>query len=798
MKGIPFSKSVLHTGIIASLLPLTELNAEEFKLEEVIVTAQKRAESLQDVPVSVAAVGGDKLREAGIENIQDLSSYVPNLKVVEGGLVPMLFIRGIGSGSNQGFEQSVGVYTDGVYTGRSLQARASFMDIERVEVLRGPQGVLFGQSSIAGAISQTTAKPTSEFEGFVSASYGAEYDEKEINAVISGPLTDNINARLALRDREEGGYVKNQTLDKYGPSLDENIARIVVDYDVNDSLSASFKAEYSNLKRKRRSLSTLDTGAYDDYLAAAALMGGSPLLYNGGVLNQPGKVSIDHNSWVNEEAKLDFENKAYVLTLDYEFENHSLNLISAYSEYKYVEDGFDADHTELPLVKIDMEEKFDQFSQEIRLTSNGDSDINYIGGIFYQNSKQDYREVTDLTPSSMGFDILSSLPVGALDIAVDRPFIQESETLAAFGQVTWDMSYDLRLLMGLRFSRDEKEGQRSQIQTSAITGLPLDPLVSASLSEVAAVNGFQVAEHDLKGSYSKNNWTPAVTLQYDVNENAMLYISYSEGYKAAGFDARGINGFSQGDTGPISGLAYGALALGADNFFYDQEEAKTYELGAKMSLLDGSAEMNVALYWTEFSDMQVSVFDGIFGFAVTNAGEAVVRGFEVDGRWQAGENLLITGNVGYLDYEWQDYSQASCPAVGAPPLNIPSDPSFNCNFKGYEGQNTPEWSANLAATHTLSLTDTTNLVSSIDFNFRDNHYTAGTLDKRSEMPATTFINARLALAASDDTWTAAIVAKNITDRKLYAYSGATPLGEEGFAGEMLPPRRISVEASYRF
>ena len=166
---------------IASVPAIAQGELEEFALEEVVVTAQKRAQSLQDVPISVSAVGGEKLAEAGIENLQDLSAYVPNLKIVEGGLVPQMYIRGIGSGANQGFEQSVGTYSDGIYMGRSLQSRGSFLDLERVEVLRGPQSILFGQSSIAGAISLVSAKPTDEFEGMISASHAPKHDDTEIN-----------------------------------------------------------------------------------------------------------------------------------------------------------------------------------------------------------------------------------------------------------------------------------------------------------------------------------------------------------------------------------------------------------------------------------------------------------------------------------------------------------------------------------------------------------------------------------------------------------------------------------------
>lgn len=172
-----FLKSPLVQAIgLSSALLAAGTQAAEFQLEEIVVTAQKRAESLQDVPISVSAVGGEKLAEAGIENLQDLSAYVPNLKIVEGALVPQMFVRGIGSSANQGFEQSVGTFSDGIYMGRSLQSRTAFLDLERVEVLRGPQGILFGQSTIAGAISLVSGKPQQETEGSITIGHVPQYD----------------------------------------------------------------------------------------------------------------------------------------------------------------------------------------------------------------------------------------------------------------------------------------------------------------------------------------------------------------------------------------------------------------------------------------------------------------------------------------------------------------------------------------------------------------------------------------------------------------------------------------------
>jgi iron complex outermembrane receptor protein len=189
-------------------------------LEEVIVTAQFREQSLQDVPVSVSALSGEKMMEAGLNKIQDLQAYVPNLTMSENGIGTAIYIRGIGSGINQGFEQSVGMYVDGIYYGRAQLARAPFLDLARVEVLRGPQNILYGKNSIAGAISIITAKPSDEFEGMVAVVYEPKYDEQVFDITLSGPLSDTVGYRFSARKREFSGYIENLTLGRDEPSYE--------------------------------------------------------------------------------------------------------------------------------------------------------------------------------------------------------------------------------------------------------------------------------------------------------------------------------------------------------------------------------------------------------------------------------------------------------------------------------------------------------------------------------------------------------------------------------------------------
>jgi len=763
----------------------SQINAQGLMLEEIVVTAQKRTESLQDVPISVSAVDGSKIAEAGIENLQDLSAYVPNLKIVEGGLVPQIFVRGIGSSANQGFEQSVGTYSDGIYMGRSLQSRSSFMDLERVEVLRGPQSILFGQSSIAGAISLVSAKPTNEFEGMVSASHAPEFDQTEVNAYVSGPLTETLSARLAVRDLQDDGYVTNKLKNTDSPVLDEQAARLSLAWDAADDLSVIFKAEVSDLKRDGRQTQVLDLGTY-----AAR----SPVALQDDAV-------LDYNTYANEDINMSFESENYVLELEYGlWGDNTLTAITGYSEYDYREDNYDGDNSELSVVSMDLSEKFEQFSQEIRLTSPGGETLDYIVGAFYQTSEQRYNEDVDIRLSSLGSSAI-------LDSTITRPFSQDSDSLAAFGQVTWNMADDLRATLGVRYAEDEKSASRTQdiyslayapgvLQSDVI--FPAGPFTGFPVGTALALTaplGYSMADHELSDQQKNKNWTPSFNLQYDWNEDVMLYLTFSEGYKAAGFDARGINGFTATDTDAL-GRSYSTLALGDDNFNFNQEEAETIELGVKASLLDGAAELNAAFFQTDYTDMQVSVYDGSFGFSVLNAGAATVRGLEMDGRWQATESLMFAGAMAYLDFEWTDFQEGSCPGQG---VTTPSPSgSGNCVYDGLENNHTPEWTVNISANHVYSLNDSLELRSTLDANFKDNHYVANNLDPRSEQAATTIVNGRLTVASVDDTWQVALTAKNLTNRLTMNYATNLAQSGGGMTAQVGRPRTLAIEGSYSF
>lgn len=562
----------------------------------------------------------------------------------------------------------------------------------------------------------------------------------------------------------------------------EQAGRLSVLWEPSNDFSALLKVESSRVDRSGRLDQPIDIGVYQTFLPT---------------IGEDAK--FDYNIRSNEDTRMEFDSDNIALTLEYQLGDHTLTSITAHSTYDFEELDFDPDATEIQVLAMDMFEDFEQTSQEFRLTSPGGETVDYIVGLFYQDSEQEYTEDVDGYLSNVG------LP-GTLDSLIARDFNQDSKTYAAFTQMTWNISDEFRATLGLRYSRDEKEAERIQaiyslnnpgvLQSTLPSGL--GPFTAGQVlaweDDGSPASGLRANDHFLQGDSKETNWTPSLNLQYDLNEDVMLYITYSEGYKAGGFDARGINDFTAGDTDSL-GRLYGIFALGADNFEFGQEEAETLEIGAKMTLLDGAAEFNAALFQTDYTDMQVSVYDGTYGFSVLNAGEATVRGLEMDGRWRASESLTLTASLAYLDFEWTKFDEGPCPAVRH---STPSPSGANCDYKGLENNHTPEWTANLSANHIYPLSDSLELSSTLDLNFKDNHYVANNLDARSEQPATTLINARVALSSLEDDWQVALVGKNLSDQKVNNYSTNLIQSQGGLSASIGRPRTVGIEASYRF
>jgi len=772
-----------YFAVLAITIFVTTGTINAAELEEIIVTAQKRAESLQDVPISVTTLAGVKMQQAGINKIEDLQQFVPNLQMTETGISTQVYIRGIGTGNSQGFEQSVGQYIDGIYYGRQQLIRAPFLDLERVEVLRGPQSILFGKNSIAGALNMTSAKPTEELSGYIQLNYESEYSTREALVAVSGPLTDTVKGRLAIRSYDTDGYVENTFLNSDEPERDDLAIRGILQWDVTDDLDMTLKLERDTFDTTGRQIEIIRD---DPALAGSPIPGAN---YNVilGLLGHPGAIT---------ESKLDFERQAggfgvkessdnelenLTLTVNYNLGKNTLTSVTGFVSYEFLE-LCDCDYVAAPVFSVVLDEEYDQFSQEFRLTSPGGENIDWVAGVFFQTSDLDFDDRIVIPSNS----VLGLVSGGALapirSTQVERDFSSDSDLWAVFGQLTWNIQDNLRLTLGARFTSEEKDGSRKVSVIDTATGTPSNPLLGAPTiyEAVFLIINEQRSGHMVAKDRDESSFTPLINLQWDVNENMMVYASYTTGFKSGGYDPRANN--------PAS-------------FEFEEEEASAFELGLKTTFWEGAAELNIALYHTNYEDLQISQFDGAFGFNVNNAAEVTIEGIEVDGRIAFTDNFNIRYALGFLDHEFDKYTGGNCYNRQVPDGDFGPAGNQLCDYSGKSGQYTPEVTGSISFNYHQPISDTLNIAATLDLNYTDEQNVHGSLDPLSEIDAYTQVNLRVALET--ESWELAILGRNLSDEEILTYVDNVPLSAgtfktNTFYGFTLPPRTVTFQAAYRF
>lgn len=656
--------------------------------------------------------------------------------------------------------------------------RLPFLDLERVEVLRGPQSILFGKNSIAGALNMVTAKPTDDLEGRISGSYSPDGEITEFTGVVSGPLTDTLSGRLVARKYDEDGWMDNSFLNVDELERDELAVRGSLRWDATENLTVDFKAEYNEFETTGRQIEIVqDDPALEDGPIPGANF--SQIL---GILGYPEAITETRQ---NNERQMDTGDSSdnevynYTLNLNYALGDLTLTAISGWVGYEF-SDLCDCDFVAAPIFDVPMDEEYDQFSQEIRLVSPGGETVDWIAGVFYQESDLEYADRIRVFEDS----VLGLLSGGALQPILGqnaaRTYNADSELWAAFGQATWNINDRLRLTLGARYTSEDKEADREINITDESTGdITENPVAPLLFDAVFAIQSEQTSGHSLTGDRSEEVFTPLIKLQWDLSEDVMLYAAWSTGTKSGGFDAR-------------------ANTVGSWEF--EDEEATSYEVGAKSLFLDGALELNLAAYLTDYDDLQVSQFDGTLGFTVGNASETRVMGLEADGRWAITDNLIASYALAYLDHEYKDYPNGNCYNRQVPDGDVVNGVQL-CDYTGNSGQYTPEWTGTFNLTHTHPLNSNLDVITAFDLSYAGEQNTHVNLDPQWEVDSITQINFRVGLYS--ESWDIALLAQNLTDEQQFTYVGNTPLsgstfGTNTFYSFMSRPRTTYLQATYRF
>jgi len=791
-----FRRTALAVGIVVSS-SLQSVHAQPAVLEEILVTAQKREEPLSEVPMSLNVVGAERLLAGNINKIADLVEFVPSLAMTETAVSTQLYVRGIGSGNNQAFEQSVGQYVDGLYYSRQQLIRAPFLDLARVEVLRGPQSTLFGKNSIAGALNLTTARPTDERELSVNTLYEFESNQRELNAVASGPLTETLRARIALRGYDEDGYIENTLKNRDEPQREENAARVTVVWEPTGALSATVKLEHGTYDTLGRQIEVVRD---EPNLLPP---GSSPLagLNLDGLLRILGQRGIDGRTDFRRQADADeFSESTYdnfTLSVEYTLGDYTLSAIGGRIAYDFNE-LCDCDYTGARVLYARLGEDYEQWSQELRLASAADRDLRWMTGLYWQQADfRSYESISIPTDSVIGLlaatspDPRQQAFAAILGTEPLRRNAQKTDTWAWFAQVDWQFTDSLQLSIGGRYTGEEKRATRHlDVFTLGTMQPAADPRAALLFYQVLGVHsrqlaGLQVAPgvvlpgHDLRGERREHQFTPSFTLTWDLSDDISLYARASRGYKGGGFDARANNPWS---------------------FEFQEERARDLELGSKGRYFDGALELNAALFLTHYRDLQVSQFDGALGFNVGNARETRVGGLELDGRWALTDELTFGYSYAYLHFEYTDFRNGNC-YNRQPPTGPVIDGVARCDYTGKRGQYAPRHSASLSLDHRHRFGSDWTLASSLMLNYRSELNLHENLDPNMKAPGVTRTNVRIAVETAS--WYAAFVGKNLTDEVVLSYAANVPLasslfGTNTYYGLVERGRQLALEAGLRF
>ncbi len=685
---------------------------------EVLVTARKRTERLQDVPISVNVTSGEELASQDVRNLEALSGSVPNLHIQATPGNNAIYIRGIGSSpGNLAFEQSVGLFVDGAYAGRGRQFAAPFLDVASVEVLRGAQGALFGKNTAAGAINITSNGPTASRQMATTITGTVDGDNGyEVTQIVSGPITDKLLVRLAGKYSDNEGWLENTTTGDHNPAREDLIGRAVIDYLASDTLSFRLKVEGASQDLTGQPMSSVAPGDAKSFTRATT----------------PGVPDFDNANSFNS-----------VLTINKDFANGvTLTAITAYSAFDY-DKQIDSDFTINPLLRTTFQEEFNQVSQEVRLTSPADGPLTWIVGAYAHRNEIDMHQN-------------SSILMGPFNGASDRLFNQTNESYSIYGQATYAFNDQWKLTAGLRQTWEDKAADQARSTSGAVP----PSWVNTPLS----------------GQREESQLDPSVQVQYVLDRNTMFYASYAKGSKAGGF----VGAQSTG---------------GQDAFEFEGETSQSFEVGTKLTLLDGRATLNLAAYSSKFEDLQVSGFNAATNaFITTNAASAKSQGVEAEGAFRIHPSVTLSGSVAYNDAKYDSYPTAPCVYKNgvAPPANCVED------IGGVRLPRAPKWSGALTLNVDHPLDNGMRLLADATMRGRSGTYLEENLNPKSYQEGFSKVDLRLGVVAADDRWTLALIGRNLTNEWTASHSFGTPFlaGSQTYVVD--PGRVVSIQLGLRY
>lgn len=749
-------------------------------LGDIVVTARRRAESLQDVPVAVSAISQEELQNNLTADLTKIGELAPQVAIGRAtiGTGAVIGVRGISSTSNDpGLDQSVAVAVDGIVLSRGRIISTAVFDLAQVEVLEGPQALFFGKNSPAGVISMSSANPTSTFQGQVRAGYEFEARERYVEAFVSGPLTDTLGMRLAVRGSQMDGWIKNvaqpvadplhpgvtvpgATSGSRQPGNEDYAARLTLLWQPTDDFEANLKILYS--QQNLNAYNAYSESFCTNGVTVPTIFGTTPIpnadckkdrVKSEGSL-APEYIK-DYPFGNNGKPYFDSEGLLVALTMSKEFGDISLTSTTGYYTQDFSGTN-NADYTSFALLWGAQMEEYSLFTQEFRLNSNFAGKFNFAAGLYYEESDRYFGNFPSVLHS--GYNVQ-----GGNWTSFETLADSQTETLSAFGQARWSFTPAIELAVGARWSRDSKV-QDAWNRSIGVFATPLRPAGSV-----------------LTSRFKDENVSPEATLSWKIAPRQLAYIAYKSGYKA----------------GAISNGALLVASSTADSLVIDSETADGFEIGYKGDLLDNSLRFNITAYTYEFDDLQLGTFNPTsLSFTIQNAAAAKTEGVSASIDWLAAERLTLSSKIGYNKARYSRFADAPCYTGQTVALGCVDRRQ---DLTGTQLIRAPDLTASFTAEYNTPLWTGWQADWSVGANYSDSYQSASDNDPGGMQDSFWRLNAAVHFGPEDGRLRFSVIGRNLTDEYYLVSTSARPIGGPNeYIGIFNRPREIALELRYQF
>jgi len=734
-------------------------------VEEVVVSARRQDETLQDVPVTISSVGRMQLDNFQLDQLEEVAARVPNFNIQVGGSGSggTLNLRGVGSSAiSAAFDSAVAFDIDGVQVSRMRMVQSAFMDLEQVDVLKGPQSLYYGKSATAGVVAFKSADPGDEFEAKVAGGYDFGLEGQFVDAFISGPLTDQFGARLAMRYAESDKIWENTNPNRSSDFGEKDLnARLTLVWTPSDTVNVNFKTTMTS-READDSVGNFDIKCsvpgdpQPSNFAGASLPSGHDCNDDDGKVNLGGHNQFVRQNMLGIENVTPFEELDTTLSrvqVDWDI-NPNLTLTSVSSYFKLEEEGAGSYGYDTNGIGSNVTiNETESWMQELRLAGNLTDSLSFLAGAFYQ----DRELIFDTAQEAVGGAYIASFaslptidPTTGFSHDWRKIHTTDAKTTSLFGSLTWDVTERLELTAGARWSDEERT---NTIEVPSIFYLFAPPAFVPA--------GFNSGDIE----FDDKNLSPEVSALYALTDNVNLFAAYKSGYKAGGIDNSAL---------PSASLAQAAATGDFSALIFQTEEAEGFEAGMKGRFAEGALRLDVTAFRYVYEDLQVQSFNASsVQFSTTNAGELISQGLEAELQWVPQiEGLSIYGSASLLNAEFSDIF------IPEPPAGI-TDPAVIAQYDldGRASSGAADLAFNVGLDYRRALTSTLEWGFNLNTSWTDEYETQNEDPIGHIQDAFWLLNGRIFLGAADGRWNLSLMGRNLTDELFVTTSGGRPFAD---------------------